>query len=470
MLDLDELSKRENKSWVWRGCRFLPRGRVFGAEHGQQVTLALINLSEAGSDDVVTREFDLEKMKFVERDAFNIPDGKTQACYKSLDVLLVGTNVGGGSLTNAGYPRTIREWRRGTDLSDAPVVFEGERTDIAVSSYIHDERRRGGGIFEVRSRAISTSVTKYWVRRIHYNFLLAEDDPLRSGLGDPPGFRQVQIPYDSEIDFVGNLLMVTLRSDWSPEPGRKFIRGSIVNVNSHKFIKYGPTGRIYHLLFQPSQRVSCDNYTVTKNFVILSLLDNLKSKLEFYVLEKEGNKLRLVGTDKTALIRMTNVQAVDPYENDNFWLTTSGYLEPTTLWLGDAAKMDTGDKMVVRKSGSLGYVVRKLKSLPEQFDTRDMEVIQKSCTSKDGTEVPYFIIRKKNSILEKANRTLLYGYGGFEVSVCPHYIGATGIAWLENDGIYVEAILRGGGEFGPSWHEVSPPCCGKNAFLFSSEF
>ena len=455
VLDLDELSKRENTSWVWRGCRFLPRGRDLESAEGKQTALALINLSKAGSDDVVTREFDLKKLNFVDKNAFNLPNGKTQACYKSKDILLVGTNVVSGSLTDAGYPRTIREWRRGTDFSDAPVVFAGETTDIAVSSYIHDERSRGGGIYEVRSRAITSSVTKYWVRRIHFNFLLPEDDPLREGLGEPSDFQQLQIPEDSEIDFVGNLLVVTLRSDWTPEPGKTFIRGSIVNVNSHKFIKYGPAERIYHILFQPSHRVSCENYTVTKNFVILSLLENLKSKLEFYRLEKDGNKLRMVGTDKNPLIRMANVRAVDSYENDNFWLTTSGYIEPTTLWLGDAAKMDSGDKMVIRKTGSVAYIIRKLKSLPEQFDAKDMEVSQKICTSKDGTEVPYFVVMKKGTILDRSNRTLLYGYGGFDVSVCPHYIGPTGIAWLENNGIYVEAILRGGGEFGPTWHEVS---------------
>jgi prolyl oligopeptidase len=334
-------------------------------------------------------------------------------------------------------------------------VFEGEPTDIAVSYYVNDERIRGGGIYEVRSRAISPSATKYWLRRIHYNHLLPEDNPLRAGMVGPSAFQELQIPEDSEIDFVGNLLMVTLRSDWSPEPGKNFIRGSIVNVNAHKFLKYGPADRIYHVLFQPSRRVACENYAVTKNFVILSLLDNLRSRLEFYKLEKDGNKLRMIGSDKNPVIRMAIVRAVDPNENDNFWLTTSGYIEPTTLWLGDAAKMDTGDKTVIRKTGSVGYIVRKLKALPAQFDAKDLEVAQKICTSKDGTEIPYFIVKKRGVVLDKSNRTLLYGYGGFDVSVAPHYVGPTGIAWLERDGVYVEASIRGGGEFGPTWHEVS---------------
>lgn len=455
VLDLDELSKKEKTSWIWGGCRFLPRKRDGKSNGGKQLTRALLTLSKMGTNETVIREFDLIAMRFVETDPFDLPKSKATACYKSRDVILVGADFGPGSLTRAGFPRTIREWRRGTDIDDAPVVFEGERTDIAISSFIDDERCRDGGIFEVRSRTISESVTKYWARKVKYNHLLPEDDPLRAGLGEPSTFKQLQTPDNADIDFLGNLLVITLRSDWSPEPGKSFERGSIVYVNAHKFLKYGPVDRIYHVLFQPAKRLTCDNYIVTKNFVILSLLENFKSRLEFHKLEKEGNKLRLVGTDKNPQPRMANIEAVDPMENDHFLLTTSGYIEPTTLWLGDAAKMDIGDKKVVRKTGSEGYILRKVKSLPEQFDSKDLEVAQKICTSKDGTEIPYFVVKKKGTVLDKSNSTLLYGYGGFEVSVGPSYVGPTGIAWLERNGVYVDALVRGGGEFGPTWHEVS---------------
>lgn len=455
VLDVDELAKKEDTAWVWRGSRVLPRGRDPMSDNGTMVTRALISLSKDGSDRVVTREFDLLTSTFVKKDAFDLPEAKTRACYKSRDILLVGTDFGANSLTDAGFPRMIREWRRGTDISSAPIVFEGEKSDIAVSAYIDDQRVRGGGIYEVRTRALTYSTSKYWVRKIKYEHLLPDDDPSRSEVGDEPEFKQIDVPEDAEIDFVGNLLMITLRSTWMPEPGKKFSPGSIIYVNAHKFIKYGPKDRIYHVLFQPAERIACENYTVTKNFLVLSILDDMKSRLEFHILEKDGNKLRLVGMDKNAQIRMANVRAVDSYEGDEFWLITSGYVEPTTLWLADAATMDSQDKKVVRKTGSEGYIKRKLKALPEQFDASDMEVIQNNCYSKDGTKIPYFVVMKKGTLLNKSNPTLLYGYGGFEVSVGPHYVAPTGIAWLERGGVYVEANVRGGGEFGPSWHRVS---------------
>jgi prolyl oligopeptidase len=183
-------------------------------------------------------------------------------------------------------------------------------------------------------------------------------------------------------------------------------------------------------------------------------MDNVKSKLEFYKLEKDANKLRLVGMDKNPQIRAINVRSVDPYEGDEFWLTTSGYIEPSTLWLADASQMDSQDKKVIRKTGSEGYIVRKLKALPDQFDSSNLEVVQKVVASKDGTKIPYFMIMKKGTQLDKSNPTLLYGYGGFEVTLGPHYVAPTGLAWLERGGVYVEANIRGGGEFGPSWHQV----------------
>lgn len=454
VLDVDELARKEKIPWVWRGSRVLPRSRDPKSDNGKRVTRALISLSKAGSDTVVTKEFDLTTSQFVQQNAFNLPEGKTRACYKSRDVLFIGADFGPDTLTDAGFPRTIREWTRGTDVKRAPVVFEGEKSDISVSAYIDDQRVRGGGIYEVRTRATSLSVSKYWARKIKPEHLLAEDDPLRAGVSEVPEFREVQVPDDCELDFVGNLLMLTLRSDWIPEAGKKFTQGSIIYVNSHKFLKYGPKDRIYHVLFQPSDRVVCENYCVTQNFLVLSVMDNVKSKFEFYKLEKDANKLRMVGTEKQAQIRTATVRSVDPYDGDKFWLTTTGYTEPATLWLGNAESMDGADKKAIRRTGSEGYIERKLKSLPEQFKSSEMEVIQNSAYSKDGTKIPYFVIMKKGTLLNKANLTLLYGYGGFEVSIAPHYVAPTGIAWLEKGGVYVEANIRGGGEFGANWHKV----------------
>jgi prolyl oligopeptidase len=454
VLDIDELSRKEGVSWVWRGSRILPRARDSMSDDEKRVTRALLSFSRSGSDDVIIREFDLVAQDFVdEKTAFSVKEGKTRASYYSRDVLLVASEFDPGSLTDSGFPRTIREWVRGTELHDSPIVFEGKPSDIAVSAYVDDQRVRRGGIYEVRTRALTTTISKFWVRKVKYEHLLKRDDSQRADMQDPPPFKQLEVPGDAEIDFVGNLLMITLRSDWVPEPGKKFAPGSIVYVNAHKFIKYGPVDRIYHVLFQPTERVACENYIVTKGYLILSILDCVKSKLEFYRLEKDANKLRLVGMDKSPQIRAVNIRSVDPYEGDEFWLTTSGYTEPAALYLADASKMDSDDKKAVRKTGLEVYVVRKLKSLPELFDASNLCVTQKLAHSKDGTEIPYFMIAKKGLQLDKKNPTLLYGYGGFGVTLSPHYNAPTGIAWLERGGVYVEANIRGGGEFGLTWHE-----------------
>jgi prolyl oligopeptidase len=454
VLDVDELSKKEGISWVWRGSRILPRARDPMSQGGKRMTRALVTLSKSGSENCVIREFDLLASEFVKENPFSIQEPtKIRASYKSRDVLFVGYDSGPNSLTKAGFPRMIREWVRGTDIKNAPVVFEGESTDVAVSSYIDDQRGRGGGIYEVRTRALTSTRSKVLARRIKYEHLLKDDDPEKMVAGDPPSFTELQLPDDSEIDFVGNVLLINLGSDWSPEDGKIFTAGSLLYVNSHKFMKYGPKDRLYHVIFEPTERTCCEDYIMTKEFLVMSIRDNMKSKLEFYKLEKDGNKLRLVGMDKKPQIRSVNIRAVDSQESDEFWLTTSGYIEPSTLWLADAAKMDSLDKKVIRKTGSEGYIVRKLQELSAHFKSSNLEVCQKFVVSKDGTQVPYFMVSRKGLLMNKNNPTLLYGYGGMGVSLGPQYAAPTGIAWIERGGVYVEAIVRGGGEFGASWYE-----------------
>ena len=491
VLDLDELSRSEGGAdfhWTWRTSRILPRSRNdteqrtsdVGSDGGEyspsaMTTRALISLSkksgggssnnnpEGYDEDVVVREFDLLSKSFVspdddEKNGFYIPAGKTAVSYKSRDVIYVMSNVDcvSGGATEHGFPKTVREWVRGTPLKDAPVIFEGESTDVAVSVHIDDQRLRGGSIYEIKTRTLSPQCTKYWVRKIKPEHLLAPDHPSRKlddgTISDPPSFKRLQVPDNVEVDFIGNVLVVNLLgSDWSPEEGKWFPQGSIVYVNAHKFIKYGPKDRIFHVLFEPKTRLSFETYIVTKQYVVLSIMDNMKHKLEFYKLEKDANKLRLVGTDKEPLIRFASIRPVDPYVGDQFWIQIHSYLEPTILWLGDASKMDSSDKKIVRKTSPSLYLSRKVKSLQEEFQSSDLKVVQKFAVSKDGTKVPYFIVHKKNMALNGKNPTIISAYGGFGATVGPHYAAPTGIAWLERGGVMVEANIRGGGEFGAQW-------------------
>lgn len=452
VLDIDELAKKDDISWVWKGSTALPRARDPMSDNGKRVTRAMLYLSRGGSDATHVKEFDLVTGDFVTEDPFILPaEAKSRVSWKSRDVLLVGTDMGPDSLTDSGYPRTVREWKRGTDLKDAPIVFQGDKKDVSVGVYIDDQRENNGGIYEVRYRSITFYTSKYWVRKIQYEHLLAADDPARKGCAEPEEFVEVDIQDDAQIDFVGNLIIISLRSDWEPVPGQTFKQGSLIYTNAETFLKEGKEACEFKILFEPTEKTSEDSYTLTKNYLILSIMDNVKSKLQFFKIGEDGNSLTLVGEDKEAVIRSASASPLDRIETDEFWFTTSGFTQPSTLCLADAAKIESPDSEETPEI----YVQSEVKSLPDQYDSEGLEVTQRIAVSKDGTEIPYFLVFKEGTVLDGNTPTLLYGYGGFEVSLGPHYIATSGLAWLERGGAYVEANIRGGGEFGPKWHQAA---------------
>ena len=451
VLDLDALAKKDDISWVWKGSRPLPRARDPMSDGGKRVTRALLQLSRGGSDAVHVKEFDFLTGDFVpeSENPFNLPEAKSRVSYKSRDVLSVGSDFGPDSLTDSGYPRTVREWERGTDVKDAPVVFEGEKTDVAVGAYVDDQRPRKGPIFEVRYRSVTFYTSKRWGRIVEYEHLLAPDDPLREKAGPVSEFKEIEVQDDAEIDFVGNLMIISLRSDWEPIPGEKFITGSLIYVNAKDFINNGPAGCQYKVLFRPEERSASEYYSATQNYLLHNILDNVQSRVEIFKIE--DNDFVRVGKDMEPKIMDVSMSPVEIYEGDTFWLTTSSFLQPSTLALADASLVETSDN----KDDITAYETAKVKSLPPQYESAGLDVIQGSATSKDGTQIPYFLVKKKDIELNGKNPTLLYGYGGFEISLGPHYVATPGIAWLERGGVYVEANIRGGGEFGAKWHQAA---------------
>jgi len=453
VLDIDKLAEKDGISWVWKGSTPLSKRIDPMSNDGKRVTRTLLSLSRGGADATFIKEFDLIKQDFVTEDegGFMLPEAKTSSSYKSRDVLFVGSDFGEGSLTDSGYPRVIKEWVRGTKIEDAQVIFEGEKTDVSVSAYMSDQRLRGGPIYEIRSRSLTFYTTKRWVRRVQYEHLLAPDDPARKGVDEPEEFIEVDVQADASVTYVGKWLIISLRSDWEPTPGGPTYKsGSLLYTNAETFLTKGRDACNYSVLFEPTERTAYEGYSFTKNYLILSTMDNVKSKLEFFKIEDDGFKF--VGGDKEAQIRACDAGAIDSTENDEIWLYTSGYTQPSALSIGDASMVGTTDDVKDEKSDS--YFVQHLKSLPSMYDTTDLVVTQKFAKSKDGTEIPYFVISKKNIKLDGNNPTLLYGYGGFEISLGPKYIATVGVSWLERGGVYVEANIRGGGEFGPSWHQA----------------
>jgi len=451
VLDVDELAKSDDISWVWKGSIPLPRSRDPLSNNTQQNTRTLLQLSRGGADAVHIKEFDLLKEEFVKEEdgGFTLPEAKTRVSYKSRDVLWVGSDFGPGSLTDSGYPRVIKEWIRGTKLEDAKVIYEGEKTDVSVYNYVSDQRRRNGPIYEVQGRSITFYTSKYEARKVTYEQLLAPNDPLREGVSEPGPYIELDIQEDAEIDFIGKLLIVSLRSDWEPVLGeKKYKSGSVIYTDADTFLEKGKEACNYQALFEPTERSALETYSCTLNYLIMSIMDNVKSKLEFYKIENDGSELRLVGGDASAKIRAASAGPCDSYTNDEFWFTTSGYTQPTTLYLADAQKAEEADT-------DEQYITEKIKALPPKFDTTGLVVEQQVAVSEDGTEIPYFMVRREDTVLDGNNPTLLYGYGGFEISMGPKYIASVGNTWLEKGGVYVEACIRGGGEFGPSWHQAA---------------
>ena len=372
--------------------------------------VCLVSLSRGGADADVVREFDLERKAFV-TDGFTLPEAKSRVAWRNENSLFVATDFGPGSLTTSGYPRTVREWQRGTPLAAAPLVFEGQPEDMSVTGY-RDLTPGFERDFVVRQKTFYTS-----------DFFLRRDG----------GLIKVEKPDDANASVHREWLLVELRSDWEAG-GTKYKAGSLLAADLEKFLV---GDRTLNVLFEPTPRTSLVGFSSTKNHVIITTLDNVRNRL-FTLAFRDGRWQRepLPGVPE---IGTGNALPVDDLESDDFFLITSSSLEPSTLALGTIG----------------GPVPERLKQAPAFFHAAGLTVSQHEAVSKDGTRVPYFQIAPENLPLDGTTPTLLYGYGGFEIPLLPGYDPVAGVAWLEQKNVYVIANIRGGGEFGPAWHQAA---------------
>lgn len=402
ILDLDALNKAEGENWVWGGAQILKAG---GHRH------ALITLSRGGADATVTREFDLQTKAFV-KDGFQLPEAKGGMSWIDKDQVYVATDFGPGSMTTSGYPRIAKLWKRGQKLEQAQVIFEGQPTDMAVSAYYDDTKG-----FE---RHFVSCTPAFFKNQLF----------LRTAQGE---LKRVEVPEDAEAYAHREWLMVTLRSPWSVG-GKTFPAGAFLAARFDDFMK---GKRDFTVLFEPTLRTSLAGASWTRNHLILNVLEDVKNTLTVLTPASKGwSRKPLPGAPGFATV---SAGGVDPDEDDTYFMTVSGYLTPTTLMYGTVGKGQP----------------QPLKQLPAFFDAKGLEVSQHFATSKDGTKVPYFQVSRKGLKLDGTNPTLLYGYGGFEVSLTPGYSAGVGRAWLTQGGVYVVANIRGGGEYGPRWHQAA---------------
>ncbi len=402
VLDLDALAAAENTKWVWKGAACLkPENRR-----------CLLQLSPGGGDAVVVREFDLEDKAFVE-DGFRLPEAKTEIAWMDRDHVFVGTDFGPGSMTSSSYPRLAKLWRRGTPLEAAELVYEGRNDDLAVSAV----------------RDLTPGFERSFVQRVidfyrSETFLLGVDGSLT----------KIEVPIDASASPHREWLLIELRSDWQIG-AQTWPAGSLLAI---RFDDFMAGGRDFRALFTPSETVSLASYSWTRNHLILNLLDDVASRQEVLTPVAAGDWRRapLAGAPPLSTV---SARGVDADAGDAYFMEMSGFLTPPSLAWG---VLGEGEARVIKQS-------------PAFFDASALAVEQHFVRSKDGTRVPYFQIGPKNLALDGSHPTILNGYGGFEVALQPGYRATTGLAWLARGGVFVVANIRGGGEYGPRWHQAA---------------
>ena len=428
VLDLDALATTEGENWVWAGATAL----------GPAYDRALVQLSRGGADATVVREFDTRAKCFVDGfvdGGFTLPEAKTRVCWASADTVYVGTDFGPGALTDSGYPRLIKRWQRGQPLAEAVTVFEAQAQDVSASVWVDDTPG-----FE---RTVMARATDFYNSE---QFLLVGDR-----------LQQINIPSDAEIGFWKTRALLQLRSDWAVG-AQLWPAGALLVGDADAILAATSAAGMPPLqaLFTPTATRSLAGYSLTASQVLVEVLDNVAGRLEAWqprpgptgeVWQRREITTPFPGTLAAQALHDPLLEGRAPGEQadplaEHFTLTYTDFLTPDALMLGDASH-----------HGPDG--LQALKTLPHYFDRTGMRVEQRHASSADGTRIPYFIVWPKGALADGLNPTLLYGYGGFEVSKQPWYSAGFGTAWFAQGGVLAVANIRGGGEFGPAWHQAA---------------
>jgi prolyl oligopeptidase len=401
VLDYDALAATDNVKWVREGetCLYPQRSDC------------MVRLSAGGEDADTEREFDRSSGKFV-GDGFTLPHSKQEIDWQDKDTLLVARDWGVGSMTASGYPYIVKQWKRGTPLASATEVFRGQPSDISAGpELLHDAEGHALVLF---------------VRRVTFfenqTFVLT-----------PSGVQRLNIPAKSNVvGLLNGRLLLSIDEDWSVD-GKVFKQGSLLAISSDN-ASMDPAHLKASIVFEPTAQEFLDGADVTRGRLLLTTLNHVQGHAYAYTPTASGWTRKPLDVPQNVSVSIVSTDDV----SDRFVLGITGFLTPSSLFLGDAA------------SGSLTLA----KTQPAQFDASADTVEQLEAKSKDGTLVPYFVVHRKDLKHDGSNATLLNAYGGFQVSETPTYSGFIGKLWLAHGGVFVLANIRGGGEFGPAWHEA----------------
>ena len=400
ILDLDALAKTEKANWVWHSPRCLP----------PEDRYCLVELSDGGKDAAVVREFDTRTGTFDDR-GFKIPEAKSDYAWIDRDTLLVAHEWQKGQLTESGYPYIVKTVKRGQPLAAAKEVFRGQVKDVGVGPRVL--REPDGRVAGV----VLTQSIDFFNSNFH----------LLTGTGTA----KLDLPARSTIQgYVSGRLIVSLEQDWM---AGGFKEGDLIDFD-FAAVKASPGKLRGSLVLRPTERQAIESVATTRDRLVVALYENVKGQvLSFSRSAKGWTSTRL------ALPTDSSIDISSAADRDNrLILSVQNYLTPTSQWIADAS----------------GGVPQKMRSLPPRFDASRHVVEQFWAASKDGTQIPYFVVRPKDLKLDGTAPTLLYAYGGFQISETPSYSGTVGKLWLEKGGVYAVANIRGGGEFGPRWHNA----------------
>jgi prolyl oligopeptidase len=405
ILDLDALSTAEGKNWVYKGASCLP----------PEERLCLISLSDGGKDAVVVREFDSVSRTFVDG-GFELPESKGGVTWVDADTLLIARDFGEGTLTSSGYPMIVKRLKRGQSIDQAETLFTGQPSDVSV----------GGGVLRDADGAIQAVIINRGVSFYESETHLLNADGTTTRL---------QLPAKSDINaLVQGQLVVTTNQDWTAPSGQEFRTGDVFAWNLDAWL--ADQSAPARLIIRPGARESVEGINATRNKLVVALYENVRGAAYVYTPNPSGEWARTrLDLPANSTVGLGSASEQD----DRIFVSVAGYLSPSTLSLVDAA---TGE-------------MAQVKTIPPKFDASGMTVEQFEARSADGTMIPYFVVHKTDMPLDGTNATLLYGYGGFQSSMLPGYSPTVGKLWLERGGVYVVANTRGGGEFGPNWHEAA---------------
>ncbi len=407
LLDIDKLAASEGRNWVYKGVSCRP----------PQYEDCLLQLSDGGKDAVSVREYAIANGAYgFKPGGFDIAEAKQGFVWETADSILLATDwAGDGStMTESGYPFVVKRLKRGQPLSAAQELYRGAKSDVGVYGMSLDDEtgKRWFGI----SRAETFFTASYYV-------FDAADKP-------------VQLPIPKKASPQGifaDTLLLTLEEDWAPAGQGQFVTGDLVGFSWSAFLADGKLPRV-ELIFRPTPKQALQGVGITKNNVLVNISDNVAVKVMAYT-KSGGNwtstDVPLPPNGSAGVIYADSGEATA-------FLGYEGYLSPDTLYTYDSG---TG-------------AVNQLRQLPAWFDATNYVVHQREATSSDGTRIPYFVVHRQDMKRDGSNPTLVYGYGGFQVSQTPGYSGTVGKLWLEQGGVYVMANIRGGGEFGPAWHQA----------------